>query len=358
MERKGVLVDTKALALLHKRIQPELERIQRETFMPLGVNPASPKQLKQLLDLDATGEEELVEALKRGHSKALLIKQLLRYRKLAKVDSVYLVGVYHRLEDSRIHTHFKIEGTETGRLSSQDPNLQNVPNEMRVIYVADPGKVMVEADYNQLELRVLAVVAQEQTAIQELFYEDKNTHHMIGKIIYHRDWDQLTVEEKLRAKAVVFGTAYGRSARSIAVEFGISTLEAERWQALCINRYPGFLTYRQRQEQLLSRGEPIRTPFGRKRVVSGLTQALNTPIQSAAADVTLTSLIELDKAGIDLRLTVHDSIVAEFAVHEVQEGIVLIKRVMERPVEQLGGFSFPAKIKTGPNWANVKEVKL
>lgn len=351
MERKGVLVDQSRMLGIAQELHPKIEHLEKTVFEPCGINPASPKQVAAYLSIDSTGEAELLRQLKLGHEKKDFIEALLQWRKLTKLMSVYIVGVWDRLENGRIHTRFKIGGTETGRLASENPNLQNVPQEMRCIYIADPGMVMIGADYSQLELRVLAIVAGEEQAIRELFYEGRNTHHIMGKIIFGKEWDELTIEERLKAKGVVFGTAYGRSARSIASDFGISLVEAEVWQQQCINRYPGFLRYREQQQRLA--GGIVTTPFGRKRRVETLAQALNTPIQSAGADVCLTSLIELDKAGFDLRLTVHDSIVLEAPEQEADEAMHQVKAIMERPILELGGFSFPVKIKKGKTWGEV-----
>jgi DNA polymerase-1 len=284
------------------------------------------------------------------------MEHTLDYRGLQKADSVYIIGIYERLEEGRIHTHYKPEGTGTGRLASENPNLQNVPKELRVIYIPDEGKVFVEGDYSQLELRVLAVIAKEQTMLQEL-KEGKNTHHIMGYEVFHKQWDGLTEQQKLRAKAIVFGTAYGRSARSVAIEFSIPTMVAEEWQAICINRYPGLLIYKQRTMQEFQATGQITTPFGRTRTVQNLPQALNKP-QSIGSDVCLTSLIELDRAGFDLRLTVHDSIAVQFDEKAATEGAREMKRIMERPIEEMDNYQFPVKIGIGNDWYNLTEVKL
>lgn len=357
MEKKGVLVDISALALLHSRLLPDIEAMKEKYFDPLGLNPNSPIQMGKYFGIEDTEEDTLEKHIKRGHEYSELMRQLLEYRGIQKTDSVYIIGVYNRLEEGKIHTHYKPEGTGTGRLASEDPNLQNVPKWLRVIYISDDGKVWVEGDYSQLELRVLGIISGEQLILEELG-RGQNTHHIIAYEIFHKKWDKLTEEQKLRAKAVVFGTAYGRSARSIAIEFNIPTSVAEDWQSLCINRYPGFLSYKQHQIEEYSTTGQCQSPFGRVRTLQGITQAFNTPVQSSGSDVCILSLIELDKAGIDLRLTVHDSIATQFDEKEVLEGAREMKKIMERPIPQLNNYKFPIKSGIGKDWCNLKEVKI
>jgi len=355
MERKGVRLDVDRLALIYANIAPTLEKIKSTYFDPLGINPNSPAQVAQHFKLTNARRPTIKRAIDRGHEEKEILEALLDYKQISKLASSFIIGIYKRLENGRIHTHYDIAGTGTGgRLSSSNPNLQNIPRVIRSVYLPDEGCVFVGADYNQLELRVLSVIAEEERAIQELFFEGKNIHHTMCKIIFNKTWDEATPIERTRTKNVVFGTAYGRSARSIAVDFGVTIREAEQWQHLCITQYPGFLKYRKRQEEIMRRFGYVRTPFGRKRVVQTLMQALNTPVQSAAGDITKLSLILLDRAGVDLRLTTHDDIVACFPKEEAEEGQRLIVNIMTRPIPQLRNLSFPVSAGTGDNWGEAK----
>jgi len=354
MERKGVLVDVNTLALMYKDIFPQLERMEQEVFGPLGLNPKSPTQLVRYFNIESSGEDQLLEYIKRGHEHAELMQQVLEYRDLYKTSAVYLEGVYNRLEEGRIHANFNISGTGTSRLSSSDPNLQNVPKHLRVIYISDPGKVFIERDYSQLELRVLAVISNEHKMLKELS-EGKNPHHILGEAIFNKKWDKLTEQQKLREKAVLFGTAGGRGARSIAMEFNVPTLLAEQWQAMCINQYPAFINYRTKQTKLFNDVGKYTNLFGRERVLQRMTQAFNTPFQSNAGDVTKTTLVECDKAGLDLRLTVHDSITIEVPKRQVKEVDATFKRIVERPIKELDDYSFPSKRGVGVNWYELEE---
>jgi len=357
MQRRGMLVDINALALLHSQLLPQIDEMKERHFDPLGLNPNSPTQLQLFLNIEDTKEDTLKKYIRKGYDKAELMQIILDYRAMQKVDSVYLLGVYDRLLNGRIHTEFNIAGTGTGRLSSVNPNLQNVPKELRVIYIADDeDHILIEGDYSQLEFRVVAVLANEQTVLNELS-QGINIHHKLAFEMFHKQWDQLTDVQKLREKAVVFGTIGGRSARSIAIEFDIPTLLAEEWQALCFNKYPKFLLYKKKQTKIFNELGYATTAFGRKRILQNLTQAFNTPMQGSAGDITKTSLIELDRSGIDLRLTVHDSIVAQFHKNELEEGASIMKQIMERPIEQLKAHQFPVKLGAGSNWYELKEVQ-
>jgi DNA polymerase-1 len=221
---------------------------------------------------------------------------------------------------------------------------------MRVIYTPDEGYFFCELDYNQLELRVGAVIAPEPDALKDL-QEGRDIHNELGCIIFGKP--EITSRERLITKTVVFGTLYGRSARSIAIQFGVTVAEAEAWQALCINKYSGFLRYRNRSTKELQMNGYLETPFGRRR--RGLTpqQGYNFPVQSSASDVTLTSLIRLDQAGFDLRLTVHDSIILQ--VNDKSEALAA-KQVAEQLIKPLNNTSFPTSCKIGKNWYEMEKI--
>ncbi|MBV6343101.1 DNA polymerase, partial [Candidatus Magnetobacterium casense] len=159
IERRGFRVNEETMAALYVKLGPTVEAIEKE-FWAAGVNPRSPIQLKEFLGTKSTNEETLEYHIKRqDHPKQEWMEKLLRFRKYDVLLSKYIVGVHQRMVNGRIHTHFKIEGTGTGRLSSENPNLQNVPDEMRMIYEPDPGYILLSADYSQIELWVGALLA-------------------------------------------------------------------------------------------------------------------------------------------------------------------------------------------------------
>jgi len=357
MEKKGVRVDEDKLHVLKEELQPKVERFKEVYFDPIGVNPNSPKQLCELFDITTTGEEYLKGCIKARNPHRELMQILLDYRAAQKVLSVYVDGILDKMEYGRIHTHYKIGGAGTGRLSSANPNLQNVPKELRAMYIPDPECVFVEADYSQLEVRVLAVVANEETMLSEIT-NGLNVHHEMCKVIFDRTWENASDKEKVWTKNVVFGTAYGRGPTAIARQFGVKIKVAEEWQVKCINKYPGLVQYRNRASKAFATTGRSETSFGRSRPIQTLMQALNTPIQSAGSDVCLTSLIMLHNEGFDLRLTVHDSIMIQADDQTYEDQAREMKKIMESPIEELMNTSFPVNVSYGDNWYNMKEISI
>jgi len=355
MEKKGVLVDQQKLAVLKKEHQPTVDRFIEEVFDPLDLNPNSSKQLKEFFGVASSNEETLKKCIKQDHEQKEVMQDVLDYRAAKKVLSVYVDGVLDRLEDGRIHTHFKIGGAGTGRLSSVDPNLQNVPKSLRAMYVPDHGFVFVDADYSQLEVRVLAVVAQVPLMLKEIA-GGLNVHHEMCKIIFGKKWERLTDKQQVWTKNVVFGTAYGRGPTAISRQFGCTIKEATRWQELCLRKYPEFTTYHKNQEATFRKTNKAFNPFGRGRLITSVTQAYNTPIQSAGSDVCLKAIVDLHKAGFDLRLTVHDSITLQAPEKDKHDVAKEMQRIMEQPIAELDGMSFPVNAAIGNNWYDLEEI--
>lgn len=352
MEGRGMKVNVDTLASMYGREFPKLEELRASIEEEIGINPASPKQIKEKYNLPDAQEDTLTYHIKRNEY-ADIFQKIINFRKKQKGLSTYLKGIYERLEDGRIHTTYKIEGTGTGRPSSSDPNLANVPEPFRVIYTPDdPDHVFIETDFSQLELRVGGLIAPEPLILREMA-DGIDPHERTRIKIYG---EEEKPRQRLITKAVVFGTLYGRSARSIAIEFGITVAEAEHIQSVCINRYPGFLAYKKRCERQVLDNGVLETPFGRRRVVTTITQGYNTPIQSTAADVGLTTLLRLYRAGFDLRITVYDSFLIHARRSDYKEVVREIKKVCEEPYELFHGYLFPTKSKWGDNWADLEAI--
>lgn len=357
MEKRGIQVDMDTLDSLKDKTLPRSLEIKTNHFDPIDLNPNSPKQLMKFFGIATTGEASIMKYIKNNHPQRDLMALLLEYRSLHKMHSVYIDGVTKRLEYGRIHTHYKLDGTATGRLSSENPNLQNVPKPMRIIYIPDPGNVLIEADYNQLELRVLAVVAMEEVMIEEL-WNGRSTHHAMGEIIFGKKWEDLESYQRVWVKNVVFGTAYGRGPTAIARQFGVTIREAEQWQSLCIKRYKGLMRYRKNQEQIYNTTRRCTTPFGRTRQIDTVTKALNTPIQSSGSDICLKALIKLHEQGFHLCMTVHDSITIQADKQTWKDQARALKNVMEEPVPELFDKNFPVSVAVGPNWKDMKDYAI
>jgi len=369
MERKGVKVDVEKLALMYAQHVPMAEEIADKYFTPLGLNPNSPKQMANYWGIESTKKfstkmtktdpEKYIDfMIRRGHPEAEKMQALLDYRAIMKQASTALMGVYKRLEDGRIHTNYQPEGTGTGRISSKNPNLQNIQKPYRCIYIADDEEhCLLEADYSQLELVVAALLGREKTLLEQI-KQGVKPHHVLGKVMFNRDWNELTELEKLREKAVLFGTMGGRGYRSISREFGVSEETARSWQEMCVTQYPGLLDYLNETISMFNATGKIITAFGTTRTVSTIPQAMNNRFQGSASFVTLTTLNELDKAGFDLRLTVHDSIVMHCPKKELEEVARAAKQIVERPIKELSDWCFQAKYEYGDNWYELNEVKL
>lgn len=363
MEDRGVKVSVEKIASLYAAAAPFLAETEQK-FSELGINPRSPKQLKEYFGFKKSNEAMLEYHIKRNHPQRELMEQLLEYRSYHKMVSTYLKGVYKRLEDGRIHTHFKIEGTGTGRLSSEDPNLQNVPTEMRVIYEADDDYVLVKGDHSQIELWVGAIVADEQQMIKDL-QDGVDIHYVSCQLCFpqiplkygNREQDFIK-QQVMPAKAVVFGTFYGRTPYSIAREFGVPVSTAEQWQLALLNKYPGLAKYRRRCENEVNKNGYLTTPFGRRRYIASITQGYNFPVQSSASDITLGSIVAADAVGLEPIISVHDDIVFRVKKKSFKQSFATIRKVMERRVPQLQNTSFKIDYQQGPNWYELEKIKL
>ena len=361
MTNAGMLVDQRMLALLYSQCQPVAMK-HATPFYDAGINPNSPKQVAPFLGISSTGEDVLEHYINRGHPKAELMQSLLTYRKYNRMATTYLKNIFDRLEDGRIHTKFKIDGTGTGRLSSEDPNLQNVPPEMRAIYVPDPGCFLLAGDYSQVELWSGAIIADEPRMIKDLL-DGRDIHYDMCCECYpqvpavHGDKRDYTERQRLIVKTIVFGTFYGRSPHSIAKAFGISVAQAELWQLYCFQKYPKLVEYKTRVEKEVARVGYLTSPWGRRRYITRTTQAYNFPVQSSASDITLDAIKQSYYKGLANRLTVHDEIVIQVPFGKEEEHSKLFIETMERKVPEMENFSFPVSYEMGLDWYRMKKVK-
>jgi DNA polymerase-1 len=362
MENRGVLVNKQTLASLYAASLPELERVEKQ-FQELGINPRSNQQVTKYFGMRDSNAKTLQYHIQRNHPQAQLLTDLLEYRSYQKMVGTYLIGVFKRLENSRIHTHYKIEGTGTGRLSSEDPNLQNVPLPMRIIYEADPGDVLVVGDHSQVELWVGAIVSDEDRMLKDL-QDGVDIHYIAAQLCfpdvplkYGNRKQDFTHRHSLLAKTVVFGTFYGRTPGSIARAFGVTVAEAQSWQLKLLNHYPGIAHFHEKCGAEIAKNGYLTTPFGRRRYITSLFQGYNFPIQSSASDITLGSIVAADKAGLEPVISVHDDIVFRVKKKDLKKTLSTIKKVMERPVKQLKGISFKIDYQKGNNWYELEPIK-
>ncbi|MBQ3695799.1 MAG: DNA polymerase I [Alphaproteobacteria bacterium] len=383
MEENGILVDLPTLQQLDARFSERLNQLTQQIYTEANeeFNVNSPAQLGVILY-----EKRGLSGGKRGANghwitdvKALenlaeqddaLAKLVLQYRSIAKLKSTYIDALIERAQkDPRIHTTFSLTSTNTGRLASSDPNLQNIPirtdegKEIRRVFVAKKGYKILSADYSQIELRLVAEVAN-VVKLKESFLNGEDIHARTASQVLHIPLEQVTPDQRRRAKAINFGIIYGISAFGLAANLGISRGEAKAYIDSYFTEYPEIKQYMTNTEQFVEANGYVSTPFGRKVYIPGLDNratksfalraAINAPIQGGAADIIKMAMIRVDKAlkqaNLDatLLLQVHDELVLEVADKDVQTTAKLIKQAMEQVI----GLSLPliAEVGIGDNW--------
>ncbi len=391
MERVGVKVDSSALAALSEDFSRRLKGLSAEIYQLAGreFTIASPKQLGDLLFGDmglpggkkgksgayATGARILENLAAEGHE---LPAKVLNWRQLAKLKSTYadaLVQAIHP-QTRRVHTSFGMASAATGRLSSNAPNLQNIPARdpeglrIRRAFVAESGHVLLSVDYSQIELRLLAHVADIPT-LKQAFHDGQDIHAMTASRIFDVPVSDMSPLLRRRAKAINFGIIYGISAFGLARQLTIPRDEASQVIEAYFNQFPGIRTYMEAMKQFCRRHGYVRTLFGRKISVPEINDknparrgfaeraAINAPLQGAAADIIKRAMIRLHRhlpyhfPQTRMLLQVHDELVFEVPQTEVEETSAFIRKVMEDAAQPVVNLSVPLIAEAGwaENWA-------
>jgi len=390
MERAGVRIDTERLRELSVRLEGELARLTEEIYALAGTpfNINSPKQLGEVLferlGLRPQGKTsktkafstsaDVLEALAGEHP---VVQRILDYRQLSKLKGTYVDALPQLLspEDGRLHTTFNPAGAATGRLSSTEPNLQNIPvrteagREIRSCFVPEPGWVLLSADYSQIELRLLAHFSSD-AALVDAFLRGEDIHTRTASEIHGVPPLMVTPEMRRAAKAVNFGIVYGQTPFGLAQQLGISKEEAKQYIDRYFQRYPGVKLWIERTiAEVRERGYTL-TLWGRRRPIPDILSknpnarafaertAVNTPLQGTAADLMRKAMIradaELRRRNLRSRmlLQVHDELVLECPPEELAEARSLVKEAMEG-VEKLA-VPLLAETAAGPNWRDVE----
>nr|PZN21646.1 MAG: DNA polymerase I [Pseudomonadota bacterium] len=362
MERRGVLVDTSVLATIGAACEAELARLEREAHRVAGreFNVHSPRQLETLL-FDELGMKPLkrtktsrstdaatLEALSEQHELPRLILEI---RQIAKLKGTYVDALPALVDPStgRIHSSWEQTVAATGRLSSSDPNLQNIPirtelgRKIRAAFVAPPGHRLVSADYSQIELRVLAHLSQDPVLL-DAYRTGQDIHTRTAMEIFEVDEAHVTRELRTRAKAVNFGVIYGQGDSGLAKALGISRTEASSFIAAYFRRYEGVRRFMNETLERARAGEAVQSLLGRRRHLPAIRSAnraerlaaervaMNMPIQGTAADLLKLAMLSLSTPvtpGTRMILTVHDELVFEVPEEEVPEAIEAIRARME-----------------------------
>lgn len=388
METVGFAVDAAGIEEYGKGLQTRIDEIQSRIYEQVGYefNVNSPKQLGQALFEKLglhTGKKtksgystnaEVLESLRYDHPA---VEMILEYRGLTKLKSTYCDGLLKVIgQDGRIHSSFNQTETRTGRISSTEPNLQNIPvrteqgRELRRFFIARPGWVLVDADYSQIELRVLAHVADDKNMI-EAFRENADIHRSTAAQVFRMPEEMVTPIMRSRAKAVNFGIVYGIGAFSLSKNIGVTRKEADDYIKAYLAHYDGVRSYMNHVVELAKERGYAETLFGRRRYLPELTSsnfnlrsfgervAMNMPIQGTAADIIKIAMIRVaerltrEKMQAQLILQVHDELIVEAPQEEAEAAAKLLTEEMQNAVS----LSVPmlAEAKIGKTWYDAKE---
>ena len=387
MEQAGMLVDLDALTQFGEQLKTGIAALQGEIWAMAGqeFNLNSTQQLGKVLFEDMglppvkktkTGYSTSAEVLEKLRAHHPIIDCILEYRQLTKLNSTYVEGLSKVIApDGRVHTCFQNTVTATGRLSSTEPNLQNIPvrtelgAQIRNMFIARPGWVLVDADYSQIELRLLAHMAGDEKMI-ESFRAGEDIHAHTAAQVFGLPQEQVTPELRRRAKAVNFGIVYGISGFSLAQDIGVSRKEASEYMEKYLETFSGVRDYMARIKAQAKADGYVATLMGRRRWLPELKSsnfnlrafgervALNMPIQGTAADVMKLAMIRvaarLKAEGLQaqLILQVHDELIVECPQDEEAK----VKEILTQEMEGAGNFSVPliADANAGHSWAEAK----
>ena len=387
MELTGVLVDVAQLETLGKRVEEQLRALETAAKEAAGrdFSIRSRDQLEKILFDELklpvikrtpkggrSTDADVLEALAEKHA---LPRLLLEFRELDKLKGTYIDALPKcvNAKTNRIHTQFSQAVAATGRLSSNDPNLQNIPirtevgREIRAAFVAPPGHVILSADYSQIELRVLAHLSQDPELI-DAFRTGGDVHLRTAALVFLGDakkTSEVTAEMRRRAKTINFGVIYGMGDSALAKQLGITRDEAASFIAAYFTRYAGVARFMERTVAAARQGEAVRTLLGRRRFLPNLHSAnrglrfeaervaKNTAIQGTAADILKVAMVKLGEhpaaAGVRMVLTVHDELVFEVPIALVDEATVGIREEMSGAMEL--DVPLVVDVGTGSNWA-------
>ena len=384
MEQAGFLVDRKALYDFGESLTSSIEQLQQSIWALAGepFNIQSPKQLGSVLferlmlpagKKTKTGWSTNAAVLDKLRGKHPIVEQILDYRTLTKLKSTYADGLLKEISaDGRIHTNFQMTVTATGRLSSTEPNLQNIPvrrelgAQIRKMFVASPGKVLVDADYSQIELRLLAHIANDETMIAA-FRSGEDIHAVTASQVFGVPLAEVTPLQRSHAKAVNFGIVYGISAFSLAQDIGVFQNEAKAYMDSYFAKYHGVRAYMTRVVEQAKADGYVTTLFGRRRDLPELKSsnfnlrsfgervALNMPIQGTAADIIKAAMVRVDARmraehlQARLLLQVHDELIVECPAEEAETVKAILVDEMEHVVDYRVPLLVDAKI--GASWA-------
>jgi DNA polymerase-1 len=389
MEQAGVRVDIELLRTMSARLAVTIDELAERIYASTGhrFNINSPKQLGDVLfnkmDLPKpmkygkgkviSTAQDILEDLAQHHEVPALV---LEHRQLQKLKGTYLDALPSLADaNGRIHTTFNQVGTATGRLSSINPNLQNIPirtpvgREIRAAFIAAPGNLLMSADYSQIELRLMAHFSQDPLLL-DAYRTGKDIHTLTAAEVFEVDPETMDKETRARAKAVNFGIVYGISPFGLAAQLGIDQKTAKAYIERYFERYQGVAAFIEKTLETVRSDQAVRTAFGRVRPIPDIQSrnpnqrgfaertAVNTPLQGTAADLIKIAMLRID-AAMQARsmkslmtLQVHDELLFDVVPEEADAMQELVKREME----SAAAFTVPivAEVGLGNNWRDIK----
>ena len=385
MEREGVMLDTLKLKQLDTRFDTEMNKLSEEIYALADeeFNLSSPKQIGEILytKLGLKGKKhtsgslntsaEVLEQMAEEHE---LPRKILEWRQYQKLKSTYTTALLSLIDkNNRVHTTYSQISVNTGRLSSLNPNLQNIPvrtpigREIRECFIAKPGCKLIAADYSQVELRLLATIA-DVKFLQESFHENVDIHRKTAAQVFGIPYDEVDANHRRRAKAINFGIVYGISAFGLSKEIESTPAEAQRYIDAYFANMPEVKTYMEKAINFARQNGFVTTPFNRKISIYGIQDsnkrissfaeraAINAPIQGGAADIIKLAMnrisAKLKQSGMQTKmlLQVHDELVFEAPLNEVEKASTLIKQEMENITGIELKVPLIADVGIGNNW--------
>ncbi|MCX7657658.1 MAG: DNA polymerase I [Oscillospiraceae bacterium] len=388
MEHEGFLIDAKGVKDFGKILKDDLASLEERIYSIAGkkFNILSPKQLGEVLFEDLklppkkktkTGYSTNAEVLEELSGKHPIIELILQYRQLSKLNSTYVEGLLKAVSpDGRIHSSFNQTETRTGRISSTEPNMQNIPvrtelgKNMRKFFAAKDGFVLLDADYSQIELRILAAVCGDKT-MQEAFAEGHDIHAITASQVFGLPLEMVTPSMRRAAKAVNFGIIYGIGAFSLSKDIGVSVAEADRYIKEYLRHYPNVSKYMEKTVEDAVKNGFVTTIFNRRRYIPELSSsnkniqafgrraAMNAPIQGSAADIIKIAMVKVykrlkgEKLDARLILQVHDELIVEASEKDAETAAKILKEEMEGAAK----LSVPltVEVNKGKTWYDAKD---
>lgn len=390
MERLGVHLDLSFLETMSKDCEKKIDKIRADLYKQAGeeFNLNSPKQLSKILfeklklpviKKTKTGystDEGVLTTLALNHD---FPAKVLDYRHISKIKSTYIDALPKLVDENNyLHAEFLQVGTETGRLSSRNPNLQNMPIRTdlgrqirKAIIPSDKKHIILAADYSQIELRVLAHLSNDENLIHA-FKEGQDIHQFTASLMHDVDIDEVSKDMRYSAKRINFGIVYGMSAYGLSKDLGITPFEAQQFIKKYFERYPGIKAFMDKQIAFCEEHGYVETMLKRRRYINEINssnhnikqfaerQAINTPVQGTAADIIKLSMIAIDKELTAAKLkskmimTVHDELVFDVYTDEEPKMIKLVKKTMEGALKLC--VPLDVSVQTGPNWLEMKGV--